>query len=604
MADTALDAEVDAAVAHHRAGRLDDAEQAYAAILAAHPDNPRALHNYALLLISRGRFEAAEALVARLPGSPKSERLAVQLHQRWGMALMAGGQDAAAEAQLERARDLAPDDPETHSDLGLLRLRLRRPVEARESLERALAIAPGHAMARVNLGSALRQLGLYEAAEEAYRAVLAGEPDHPAATRNLASLMKEADPEVQAPGGVPLTADIAGLTADQIVARAEALQYVGRFAEALACFQALAAQPDRRYDALVRAAFLEATLGRHDDAIRTLDQAIALQPDVHLAYHRRSFSRLRACDYAGGWEDYEHRLLYPEALKEAGALVRVSEELAAHVRLEQLAGRRLLLVAEQGIGDQVMFASMLPDLMRVAGEIIVVCDARLAGLFGRSFPGVAVLGVPGARVTSADYEVVLAMGSLGRLFRNRLEDFPGTPFLKTDPARVARWTERLGTRPERLRIGLSWRGGLPQTGRLKRSLSLAQLAPILALPGCEIVSLQYGDVAEEVAAANRLMPTPIRLFPPEAIDDFDDLAALAQACDVVVSVQNSLVHLCGAIGKDCLTLLPNNPEWRYTLAAEIMPWYRSVRLFRQAYAGDWIPVVQRVAEALKRRSPV
>jgi ADP-heptose:LPS heptosyltransferase len=135
------------------------------------------------------------------------------------------------------------------------------------------------------------------------------------------------------------------------------------------------------------------------------------------------------------------------------------------------------------------------------------------------------------------------------------------------------------------------------TGQSRRSLDLEQLAPVLELPGCSCVSLQYGDAEPEVRRAEAALGREIRVFPPGEIDDFDDLAGLVANLDLVVSVQTALVHLCGALGKTCLTLVPAKPEWRYGAAGETLPWYGSVRLFRQDAEGGWDRVLGRVARA-------
>jgi ADP-heptose:LPS heptosyltransferase len=150
----------------------------------------------------------------------------------------------------------------------------------------------------------------------------------------------------------------------------------------------------------------------------------------------------------------------------------------------------------------------------------------------------------------------------------------------------------LGPAQGRRRIGVSWRGGTAGTNREGRSMDLAQLAPLFALPDAEFVSLQYGDVAAEAAGQPAL-----RLVPPAEIDDFAELAALVANLDLVVSVQTAVVHLAGALGTPCLTLVPLRAEWRYTASAASMPWYRSVRIFRQAGAADWEPVIARVVQA-------
>ena len=165
-----------------------------------------------------------------------------------------------------------------------------------------------------------------------------------------------------------------------------------------------------------------------------------------------------------------------------------------------------------------------------------------------------------------------------------------------------RWGARLGPRPKGLRIGVSWRGGAAATSAGQRSMELADLAPVLDIPDCQVVSLQYGDPRAEVQAGNAASGQGVIVFPPAEIEDFEDLAGLVSALDVVVSVQTSIVHLTGALGTDCLAMVPYNPIWRYTAHASVMPWYRSVRILRQAQPNAWQPVLRDVAEILKARA--
>jgi hypothetical protein len=281
---------------------------------------------------------------------------------------------------------------------------------------------------------------------------------------------------------------------------------------------------------------------------------------------------------------------------------QVRDRLDLLLGVEDLRGQRVLLVPEQGVGDEVMFASMIPDLAAVAASVACVCDPRLVGLFANSFPGVRFFDPARANLRPSDFDKVVAMGSLGHVFRNRLEDFPGAPFLRPRAEVAERWAARLGPRPRSLRIGVSWRGGTPRTGASQRSLTLADLASVLSLPDCQIVSLQYGDPRAEVEAASTQLGRDITVFPPAEIDDFEELAGLIVNLDVIVSVQTSVVHLTGALGTDCLAMVPYNPIWRYTAHASVMPWYRSVRILRQAKPNAWEPVVQDVAEILKARA--
>jgi hypothetical protein len=337
-----------------------------------------------------------------------------------------------------------------------------------------------------------------------------------------------------------------------------------------------------------------------DMAAETLERAIAFRPAAPEAKYRRSFIRLLRRDFAGGWPDYENRMRIDESMSQQNISPYLRDALELDLGREDLVGRRVLLAPEQGVGDQIMFASMLPDVVRTVSEVTAVFDPRLIRLYANSFAGVKLMAAT-ETVRRSDYDRLLAIGSLGRIFRNRPEDFPGTPYLSPSPEAVERWATRLGERTRPLRIGVSWRGGLARTGQARRSLTLDQLRPIFALPGCEFVSLQYGDPRAEVAALNTSLDNKVRVFDPDEIDDFDDLAALIHNLDLVVSVQTAVVHLSGALGKACLTMVPYLPEWRYMLEGSTMPWYGSVRLFRQDAPGAWDPVIERVKGALADR---
>jgi hypothetical protein len=298
-------------------------------------------------------------------------------------------------------------------------------------------------------------------------------------------------------------------------------------------------------------------------------------------------------EFAQGWACYEARW----ALERSWGFV--PRAMVPHLTLAptraDLAGKRVLLLGEQGPGDQIMFASMLGDLSATAASVLCLCTPRLVGLFRSSFPDVEFLDHRGAQISDDDFDAMVPMGSLGVAFRPTRDAFPGRAYLAPSPAARSRWAARLGRKSRRLRIGVSWRGGVATTGREMRSVALADLA-LLASEDVELVSLQYGDVAEEIAASG----LAIGVFPRADIDDFDDLAGLIANLDAVVSVQNTTVHLAGATGAKCLALLPQTPEWRYGREGEQMPWYGSVRLLRQTAAGDWAGVIARAAEALDR----
>lgn len=478
---------------------------------------------------------------------------------------------------------------------GLDRLRAREPRAALEAFAQLVAAAPNHLDARAHLGLAHLQLGETAEAEDQLRRVLAADPAHGLALRNLGVLLLERERLDD------LLAVTAGVLAHDpnhrqaLLLQGAAQAGLDRADDAVETFEKMLARWPDDVEALTQLGLARGTLQQHRLAMEALDRAVALRPQDPFARSRRGALRLQLQDY-GGWEDYEARLDLERFISRSGGILNagIVPHLARGLARDDLAGKRVLLMGEQGLGDQVMFASMIPDLTAAAGAVTCVCDPRLARLFTASFPNVR-FALPGAPIRKADIDVVLAMGSLGRLFRTEAAQFTGEPYLTPSPVARGAWVRRLGPRAGRLRVGLSWRGGLATTRRSSRSLDLDQLAPLLDLPGCEFVSLQYGDVAAEIGER------PIRAFAPAETHDLDDLAALAGAMDVVVSVQTALVHLCGAIGRDCLTLIPHNAEWRYGASGPSMPWYRSAQLLRQDKPGDWAPVIGQAVEAIRAR---
>jgi hypothetical protein len=273
-----------------------------------------------------------------------------------------------------------------------------------------------------------------------------------------------------------------------------------------------------------------------------------------------------------------------------------------------LAGRRLLVRAEQGLGDQVMFATMLPELEAAGGPVAVQCDRRLCPLFARSFPalGFAPFPTPEGEAAERDgFDLQIPFGSLGRLFRRDERAFPArAAVLVPDPGRTARlrsrWAERAAGRR---RVGLSWRSLSPTSGA-RRSLALGALLPLLRRDDCLFVSLQYGPTAKaELDGIRDAHGIAIATEPEvEATDDIDGLAALVAALDLVVTVDNATAHLAGAVGAETWVPLPAVASWRWMIGREDSPWYPSLRLFRQPRRGDWAAVVVRLAAALEDRA--
>ncbi|WP_395059333.1 tetratricopeptide repeat protein [Polaromonas sp.] len=366
--------------------------------------------------------------------------------------------------------------------------------------------------------------------------------------------------------------------------------------EAIALFDDLIErEPARRSVFLVSYSVAHAYSGNFEKALAMLNEALAIQPrDANLNLQRAQINLLLG-NFAEGWAGYAYRGL---------AYSRQHRVLPFKKwRGQDIAGKCIVVLAEQGLGDQVMLASCLPDLLALGpARVVVEVIARVAPTLARSFPQCEIVHTKQDRgmewaTTIGEVDYFVPLGDLPQYFRNSVEAFPGQAYLKVDPERVAYWRKRLEATGPRPWIGVSWRGGLQATRRVLRSMSPSELAPMTAAVNATWISLQYGSVDEDlkIAASSNVMLTHWN----EAIADLDEFAALIEALDCVVTVCNTTVHYAGALGKTVLVLAPHIPEWRYGLNTTHMPWYPDARVLRQPQHNDWPGVISEATQRLK-----
>jgi Tfp pilus assembly protein PilF len=526
-----------------------------------------------------------------------------------GLAQAKAGRLAEAAQTLASHVAARPEDRPGWAALGGVQLRLGRLADAANSYGEALRLAPDDPALHLARGNALARLGAPLPALPHFERAAALDPRPAGALSNLAHVLNRLDRPEEA-----LAAAARALALNDALAlawrqRGAALFKLGRPDEAAESHRAALARvgpgAGERAGILSDLAQSLTSLGEYEPALEALEAALALAPDHLEARRRRANLRLMTGDFEGGWDDYEERWRGATDIVQRGKMSPgLERRLLLRPRVEDLAGRDVLVVGEQGVGDEVMFASVLPDLAAVAGRVTCLVFPKLRALMASSFPGIDFVGLDGpAGAEFERREVTVAMGSLPYAFRRSGASFPGAPYLVPEQATAQRWADRLGPRRARLRLGVSWRGGLKATGAAARSMPLATLMPLLTRPDLEVVSLQYGDVSDELAAVNAGLASPLRAFAPAEIDDFQDLAGLVANLDVVVTVQTALAHLTGALGRPGLVMIPERPEWRYGASGEAMPWYRSLRLVRQGPGEGWAPVVRRVGVALEGSTP-
>lgn len=347
--------------------------------------------------------------------------------------------------------------------------------------------------------------------------------------------------------------------------------------------------------------------GKPQDSLPYLDAAINADPNHGQAHWNRSLAYLEMGDYARGWPEYDWGVT---------AKVRVDRQYTVQTApvLPYWKGEpdaNLVVYGEQGIGDEIMFASMLPDLLKLCPNVVFECHKKLHKLFANSFPGLHIY--PTREDEKVTWPILangtprypfthrIALGSLGQFFRQSLEDFPGTPYLEPTPACELKWNERLAEMPVGPKIGISWIGGHKKTRIEVRSIDLEHLLPIFKAalarnPNTQFISLQYTPQEDEVEAFEKKHGIKIHQFPEAAYSAiYDDKAGLVANLDLVITVCTSVVHLAGALGVPTWVMVPSRPAWRYRLDLDVMPWYANTTLFRQPDTQNWKPVIEEVA---------
>jgi len=452
---------------------------------------------------------------------------------------IAGRLDEAAMAY-SSALLLAPDSAECCYNLAVTRMRQNRLADAASGFEKALRLKPDYAEAHLNLGILQQAYGRPAAAIQCYRQALRTRPRYESARYNLA------------------------LT----------LQDQGRLEEALEQYRSLHCA-----DAHNNAGNTLLALGRAQEALASYRRALAADPNHSEARWNLGVVQLLLGDFEKGWEGFEWRF-------------RQRESRPRHFDVplwdgSPLAGRTILIHAEQGLGDTLQFVRFLPELDKRGGFAWLECQPALSCLIGRSY---RIAPVP---LPSFDCHAPLL--SLPYLLESGIP--AGAPYLSPAPELIQQWRERLGAWNE-TRVGLAWAGNPAHKNDRNRSLALEKLAPLAGAPDTVFFSLQKGPQSEE--ALNP--PAGLKLIDLQNdLPDFHHTAAAIMNLDLVISVDSAVAHLAGALGRPVWTLLPFAPDWRWMLDRTDSPWYPTMRLFRQKQRGDWDSVVREVCRELSRK---
>ncbi len=506
-------------------------------------------------------------------------------------------------AEAIRALTLAVDGPSGRDALIMLSQvfrRLDRTEHAVQALETALARDPDDREAKFQLANLASEIGAGEGAERIYRELLADDLESLPVRNNLANLLRAMHRPEEAlqviDGGMSQGRENATALSTYGLCAMDCGDLDGA---RLAYERALRLEPGH---GRARANLGELLLLVGDtaagiaelEAARRLLEAPA-QVDVNLAY-----ARFLEGEYRAGWQAFESRFSVQ------GPTERPARPFGQQRWQGQQLDGTLLVWGEQGIGEEIVFATMLAEARRRAKHLVLECDPRLVPLFARSLADVEVVprsDPPAARLSAPDVLAQIPLASLGGIFRNRPEEFPPQPgHLRADPALQAELRSRYRAMGEGPLVGLSWRSVNARAGPAK-SMALTDLSKLATARPAVFVNLQYGEVDAEIAALQAA--TGVRVIRDSAVDqmqDMDAFAAQVAALDLVITISNTAAHVAGALGRPTWTMVPAGPglRWYWGRSGNRSPWYDSLRLFRQGVPGHWHGVIEEVGAAFRQ----
>ncbi|HEX4142698.1 MAG TPA: tetratricopeptide repeat protein [Pirellulales bacterium] len=589
--DRALPAALAKATEHHRAGQLVQAEQIYREVLYHLPRNIDAQRQLGILARQTGRVELAISSLRRALAAGDSTvdtRICLAASLRDADKL-----DEALSAYQESVR-LAPESADARLGLAKTLIRQYRPDDARSHLEEALSLMPDFAEAHLALAGLLADDGQHVEALAACDRALAANPNYALAHARRGEWLHLLGQTQAATAALDVALSIQPDRVDWLRFLAELLKDQGRFHEAEQIYRKAQRIEPANAMLLNDLGLVLTDQGCLAEGLVAYEAALNADPGFPLAHFNRSLVWLQQGRLAEGWHEFRWRWKCPDF--PARDFFRQPSWDGS-----SLAGKTILVHGEQGIGDEIMFASCLPDIVERARQVVVVCEPRLAPLLARSFPTVIVHGVGRGREhlwtvpASPAVDVQTPIGDLPRHVRPSLASFPKRKsFLRANPARIEYWRDRLAKMGPGPKIGISWRAGARPQDRRQRSAPLPHWQSLLNGARAQFISLEYGDCQAEIETCRRAGAALHVLPGIDAQNNLDELAATISALDLVISVGNGSVHLAGALGVPTWALLPRYQGWCWPLDREAMPWYASVRVLRHADDGDWSGLLARV----------
>ncbi len=574
-------------------GNLENAADSYSQALTIQPDDTGTLSNLGLTLTELGRSEEAidyyrKALQIDPNILETNMRLGILLDEQGhvddaikyfkqaiiikpddadiynflAIALYKKKQFSEAEASIKMAISINPNEANHHSYLSTIQLEMKNPEGANKSCHMALSLNNQDILAHNNLGVSLVEMDRKEEAENSFRNALNIDPDYIESLSNLGELLLE----------------------------------LNNHEEAIDCFRkAIKIDPDSAVYHHNLAYNLELK-DNLDEAVNANRRALELDPEHRDAKVNLSISLLRLGQLKEGWEYYENRRsrdkkasLFPQPQWDGSTLV----------------GKRIILWGDQGLGDEVRYASIIPDLQKTGANITIECDKRLTDIFTRSFANATILPAPydGAAKEPEQFDYQCPLPGLARFFRNDYKSFAndGSGYLKADPALITFWEKRLKDISDRPKVGLSWNSPITLPDRIPHYASIEELAPILNISGIDFVNLQSFESKENITEAKERFGTEIHTWNDlDNRNDLNGVAALTSCLDLVISFPTFSSELAGSLGVPTICFVSHKDSFD-ELGSKDNIWYPNTHHVSKNRNEPWQPVLKEISEITKEK---
>ena len=551
------------------------------------------------------RVEAAALAVATIEARMRSNKVLQRALKAWKR----GDTIKTAKLALE-ATDVDDSNAQAFHLLAIALDKMGHLHKALVTYERAFALDPDDPDLLLNLGLTAWNLDLLDGAERMFRLFIEKRPEHPAGYNNLGSIQRDK-------GDLALAIETLRNAIHRMPdspmlwnSLATALAEEGRAEEGLVFYQEALRLDPKFARVWHNLGYSYMHLGRLDKALGSYDAALALAPSAHEqieSRHSRSVCLIGLGRLEEGFKEYEIR----HAPEFRAWLLHYTK--APLWQGEPLSGKRILIVGEQGLGDELMFANTLPDIARAVGDegtLQIAVDPRLVPIFQRSFPKAQVGTYDDAKLEGRPVRIFqwarekgepdfyAPVGTPLHILRKNISDFPGAAFLKADSEKRAHYRARLAALGPGPYVGLCWRSMVMGAKRGKYYSPIEAWGPVLNCPGVTFVNLQYGDVTTELQQAREKFGITIHNFDDlDLRNDLDGAAALTDACDLVISAPTAAAAMAGALGRETWFLMASR-AWPQ-LGTDHYPWYRSTRVFACEKFADWSVLMPRVARALQ-----